>query len=102
MWHTNCIPRHTFILWLAVKKKLVTQDKLLKWYPQGDFKCPFSKKVPDSHDHIFFKCDYSREVWESIKLKAKIRENANDWDGIIRSLNGYNTHNHIWTIIMKL
>ncbi|PWA34871.1 reverse transcriptase zinc-binding domain-containing protein [Artemisia annua] len=31
IWFTNCIPRHTFITWLAIKNKLMTQDKLIKW-----------------------------------------------------------------------
>lgn len=102
VWFSNCIPRHTFILWLAVKKKLVTQDKLLKWYPHGEFKCPFCNDVPDSYDHIFFKCKYAREVWESIKVKARITENANTWDGIVNYLAGNKQHNHIWIVIMKL
>ncbi|GKB69868.1 hypothetical protein Tco_0931280 [Tanacetum coccineum] len=28
VWFSNCIPRHAFNLWLAIKKKLKTQDRL--------------------------------------------------------------------------
>nr|GEU55720.1 RNA-directed DNA polymerase, eukaryota, reverse transcriptase zinc-binding domain protein [Tanacetum cinerariifolium] len=30
IWHPNCIPKNTFILWIAVKKRLCTQDKMAK------------------------------------------------------------------------
>lgn len=28
VWFTNCIPRHAFIMWLFMRKKLKTQDML--------------------------------------------------------------------------
>ncbi|XP_050229139.1 uncharacterized protein LOC126678280 [Mercurialis annua] len=31
MWRTGCVPRHSFIAWLAVKNKLRTRDKLKRW-----------------------------------------------------------------------
>ncbi|GJZ25190.1 ribonuclease H-like domain-containing protein [Tanacetum coccineum] len=31
VWYTQCIPRHAFILWLALRGRLKTQDRLSKW-----------------------------------------------------------------------
>nr|GEX13993.1 hypothetical protein [Tanacetum cinerariifolium] len=31
VWFSNCIPRHTFHLWLVIKWKLKTQDTLRQW-----------------------------------------------------------------------
>ncbi|PWA78109.1 hypothetical protein CTI12_AA217300 [Artemisia annua] len=31
MWFSQNIPKHAFILWLAVQKKLPTQDNIRKW-----------------------------------------------------------------------
>ncbi|GJX65278.1 CASP-like protein 4A3 [Tanacetum coccineum] len=31
VWFPGCIPRHAFNLWLVVKKKLKTQDRLASW-----------------------------------------------------------------------
>ena len=54
VWFSNCIPKHAFILWLAVKQKLCTQDKLQKWYPNKQFECNLCEKGLDSHNHLFF------------------------------------------------
>nr|GEU72208.1 hypothetical protein [Tanacetum cinerariifolium] len=35
VWFSNCIPRHVFVLWLVIKKKLKTQDRLSSWDVNG-------------------------------------------------------------------
>ncbi|GKC88484.1 RNA-directed DNA polymerase, eukaryota, reverse transcriptase zinc-binding domain protein [Tanacetum coccineum] len=79
IWFSQNIPRHAFVLWMAVKGKLVTQDKLAKWYPDRIDKCPLCLKVEDSHKHLFFDCEFSSEVWENIQLLANMK-NLKDLD----------------------
>ena len=31
VWFSQCIPRHAFIVWMALKGKLKTQDSISKW-----------------------------------------------------------------------
>ncbi|XP_022030842.1 uncharacterized protein LOC110931771 [Helianthus annuus] len=31
VWFSHCIPRHAFLMWLIFRRKLLTQDKILKW-----------------------------------------------------------------------
>ncbi|GJT79966.1 RNA-directed DNA polymerase, eukaryota, reverse transcriptase zinc-binding domain protein [Tanacetum coccineum] len=57
VWHPHCIPKHTFLLWIAARNKLCTQDRMCKWYPNKVFACSLCNKVPDSHELLFFKCD---------------------------------------------
>lgn len=102
MWFSHCIPRHTFILWLAVKEKLITQDKLMKWYPNKTLECSLCKTVPDSHNHLFFQCDYSKKVWTEIKVKARIVSIDDTWMNIVSSLSSHKNHLNIWSIIMKI
>nr|GEY32220.1 RNA-directed DNA polymerase, eukaryota, reverse transcriptase zinc-binding domain protein [Tanacetum cinerariifolium] len=71
LWNPNCIPKHTFILWLAAKEKLCTQDKMTKWYPNKHFKCSLCNKEPDSHHHLFFECDYAQKQSSTRKTKSK-------------------------------
>lgn len=85
VWHSHCIPKHCFVLWLAIKHKLLTQDRLMKWYPNKVMKCSLCKTVEDSHDHLFFQCKYSQEVWTAIQAMANIRSNAKTWDSHVRS-----------------
>ncbi|GJS11125.1 RNA-directed DNA polymerase, eukaryota, reverse transcriptase zinc-binding domain protein [Tanacetum coccineum] len=64
------IPRHAFILWLAIQGKLMTQDKMEKWQNNVDLRCALCKNCVDSHDHLFFKCDYALKVWKEMLKKA--------------------------------
>ncbi|PWA57322.1 RNA-directed DNA polymerase, eukaryota, Reverse transcriptase zinc-binding domain protein [Artemisia annua] len=62
--YTQCVPKHAFFLWMAVQEKLFTHDKLLKWNPTTVFKCSLCEENNDSHEHLFFKCRYSVELWK--------------------------------------
>ncbi|GJX01311.1 putative reverse transcriptase domain-containing protein [Tanacetum coccineum] len=102
IWFSQCIPRHTFILWLAIKGKLITQDKILKWYPQKVVECPYCKTRPDSHEHLFFQCKTVADIWTSVKRKARINTNAINWEEIIKDMSNYKSQNNVWNIIRKL
>ncbi|GJV03160.1 RNA-directed DNA polymerase, eukaryota, reverse transcriptase zinc-binding domain protein [Tanacetum coccineum] len=64
LWFSQCIPKHTFILWLAVQKRLSTQDRLARWYPSKTVSYSLCNECPNSHEHLFFECKYSKKVWE--------------------------------------
>ncbi|KAL0455436.1 UNVERIFIED_CONTAM: hypothetical protein Slati_0882800 [Sesamum latifolium] len=52
------IPRHRFILWLAILGKLSTLDK--PWLHHLDSDCVLcSAAVPESHEHLFFRCQFT-------------------------------------------
>lgn len=50
VWYSHCIPRHSFCVWLAIKKRLKTQDKLIKWGCKTDLLCSLCNIQNDSHD----------------------------------------------------
>lgn len=54
VWYSCCIPKHSFILWLAIRRKLMTQDSMQEWQPGGDLKCVFCGLQRDSVEHLFF------------------------------------------------
>ncbi|GJZ73400.1 reverse transcriptase domain, reverse transcriptase zinc-binding domain protein [Tanacetum coccineum] len=33
-----------------------------------DLKCPLCDLVPDSHDHLFFECSFSSQVWSKVRV----------------------------------
>ncbi|GKE07010.1 reverse transcriptase domain, reverse transcriptase zinc-binding domain protein [Tanacetum coccineum] len=65
VWYPNCIPRHAFNIWLFVKRKLKTQDRLWSWDVAGSMSsyCSLCETTPDSHEHLFFECPFSSQVW---------------------------------------
>ncbi|XP_021996201.1 uncharacterized protein LOC110893399 [Helianthus annuus] len=68
VWFSQCIPRHAFMLWLVMKGKLLTQDKILKWdisrrKNMNMMCCLLCYENFDSHPHLFFECKFSSQVW---------------------------------------
>lgn len=61
VWFSQCIPKHAYMFWLAVKGRLLTQDRILKWEPNLKSNCPFCEKVFDSRNHLFSDWDFSRD-----------------------------------------
>ncbi|GJS87046.1 RNA-directed DNA polymerase, eukaryota, reverse transcriptase zinc-binding domain protein [Tanacetum coccineum] len=102
VWHTNCIPKHSFILWLAAKKKLCTQDRLAKWYPNRTFECSLCQKGLDSHDHLFFNCDYTQKFWSLVCDIAKIKFSKASWDDNLNEMSKGCEKQNVWVVIRKL
>ncbi|XP_057460090.1 uncharacterized protein LOC130750511 [Actinidia eriantha] len=75
VWKSCIIPKHSFILWLGLKGRLLTRDKM-----QGiieDQNCPLCNAADESIDHLFFQCNVGKQVWLQIKY----------WLGITRAMN---------------
>ncbi|GJR18473.1 putative reverse transcriptase domain-containing protein [Tanacetum coccineum] len=73
IWFPHCIPRHAIHIWLVVQQKLKTQDRLRQWdvglnIDLNLLKCPLCDLVPDSHDHLFFECSFSSQVWSKVRV----------------------------------
>ncbi|KAL0455488.1 UNVERIFIED_CONTAM: hypothetical protein Slati_0888000 [Sesamum latifolium] len=52
------IPRYSFVLWLAILEKLSTMDKPRLVHLGGE--CVLCHCAMETHEHLFFKCIYSR------------------------------------------
>ncbi|XP_021979829.1 uncharacterized protein LOC110875945 [Helianthus annuus] len=88
VWFPQCIPRHAFLVWLIMRRKLLTRDKILKW----DFSrrknmnmmcCLLCYADVDSHDHLFFECKFSEQVWKSVRDKTDMVDVDPKWVSII-------------------
>ncbi|GJU46328.1 reverse transcriptase domain, reverse transcriptase zinc-binding domain protein [Tanacetum coccineum] len=71
VWFSHHIPRHAVHLWLVIKRKLKTQDTLKQWDVGSNtdlnlLRCPLCDTQPDSHDHLFFECVFSMQVWKQL------------------------------------
>nr|XP_043615637.1 uncharacterized protein LOC122587517 [Erigeron canadensis] len=73
VWYSRFIPKHAFILWLAVQGKLMTQDRIARWQSKGGIQCALCKISADSHEHLSFQCEYARGVWNELEpLKYRL------------------------------
>ncbi|KAJ0455366.1 putative reverse transcriptase zinc-binding domain-containing protein [Helianthus annuus] len=88
VWFAQCIPRHAFLMWLIMRRKLLTQDKILKW----DFSrrknmnmmcCLLCYADHDSHNHLFFECKFSTQVWQMVRHKVGMDSVQAKWVDIV-------------------
>ena len=69
------------ILWLAVRRKLGTQDRLHN-VPIGTT-CLLCNAQLETHDHLFFECQYSSQLWLSISLKGGFTTPRTTWSNLV-------------------
>ncbi|XP_071740463.1 uncharacterized protein [Rutidosis leptorrhynchoides] len=89
-------------MWLAVKERLTTQDKLMKWYPSKSFKCALCDKEEDSISHLFFGYEFSKKVWSELKKFLIFRGLPGNLQGIVNMLAGFPFRCQIWDVINRL
>ncbi|XP_022024382.1 uncharacterized protein LOC110924695 [Helianthus annuus] len=88
VWFSQCIPRHSFHLWLVIKNKLKTQDRLASWEAGSDYNlrlmcCPLCKHDRDSRDHLFFSCSFASQVWYNVKDLLNMGDVNDSWQSIM-------------------
>ncbi|KAJ9536468.1 hypothetical protein OSB04_un000349 [Centaurea solstitialis] len=86
VWFKNCIPKHAFCMWVACHGRLPTQDRLTWKHEPPDLICPLCGTCMDSHDHLFFLCSFSLEVWRTIKKDTRLFGFTEVWRDIRHNL----------------
>ncbi|XP_019058995.1 PREDICTED: uncharacterized protein LOC109117009 [Tarenaya hassleriana] len=74
VWFTGSVPKHAFISWLAVKKRLPTRDRLLSWGLNTPPDCLLCGSEIETTHHIFFGCDFSNEIWTSLLVSCPLSD----------------------------
>ena len=65
VWHHSLLPKHAFILWLSLKERLLTRDKLIDQIE--DSSCILCGAPIESVNHLFFHCSVVNQIWAAIK-----------------------------------
>ena len=81
VWYSGNLPKASFILWLAVRRKLGTQDRLHN-VPHGTT-CLLCNAQLETHDHLFFECQYSCHLWHIISLKGAFNTPSSTWGNLV-------------------
>ncbi|XP_017228409.1 uncharacterized protein LOC108203764 [Daucus carota subsp. sativus] len=58
VWHPLAIPKCAFTLWLALKGRLLTKDRMQRFNMQTDLKCELCHNAVENHSHIFGSCPF--------------------------------------------
>lgn len=103
VWFSNYVPRHDFLLWLIMRNNLQTQDMLKHWdFSSATVLCVFCKTQPDSNNHLFFECDYSRQVQLLLCPLANLQTNVIIGSEVVKSLEPIAKKNSLWSIVGRI
>ena len=105
VWFSHRIPRHAFHTWLVIKRRLKTQDMLTLLDDNNNLVsllCPLCELQPDSHEHLFFECLFSSQVWNSLKVFADLGVMPSSLDAIITFLTIKARSRSVRSVVSKL
>ncbi|KAG7588702.1 Reverse transcriptase domain [Arabidopsis suecica] len=69
VWFKEHVPRYSFATWQAMLTRLPTRDRLRRWGMNIPASCVLCLSGVESHDHLFFECPFSSEIWEFLASK---------------------------------
>lgn len=68
MCNRMSVPKHRFIVWLVVQRKLQTTCRLAKIGVSPTGACLICGSVDESHHaHLFFKCHFGKKMFDCIQ-----------------------------------
>ncbi|XP_062075984.1 uncharacterized protein LOC133780125 [Humulus lupulus] len=67
VWNRTIIPKHRFILWLAVLDRLQLKDRLFRFNITTDYLCLLCGSNRETREHVFFYCHLSSSCLRQIK-----------------------------------
>nr|XP_017228848.1 PREDICTED: uncharacterized protein LOC108204070 [Daucus carota subsp. sativus] len=68
IWHPLAIPKCSFNLWLALKGRLLTKDRMRRFHMQTDLACVLCNSTMECHQHIFATCPSISEILQHPSL----------------------------------
>ena len=83
VWHKAIVPRHTTNAWLFVLNRNPTLDRIHNWDAESLTTCLLCGLENESHDHLFFECQYSLQVWLRIINRLSLPTPPSAWTAIL-------------------
>ena len=84
VWESWCLPRHSFIMWLTLLKRLRTKNRLR--FIDIDVSCVFCQDHEESHAHLFFACNWTSILWMKVKSWLRLNRGMTTINSAVRGL----------------
>ena len=81
VWTTLVVPKHAFITWLAILNRLPTKDRLKSWGMDVNGTFVLCKNEEETRDHLFFGCNFSRQIWKKVLQICGYSRETSSWTG---------------------
>lgn len=72
MCPSKIIARHSFIIWLAIRRRLYTQDKIVAIGFLKETKCVLCGLGEENVNHLFVCWSFSKSIWYNLWNKNVI------------------------------
>ncbi|GJY49003.1 RNA-directed DNA polymerase, eukaryota, reverse transcriptase zinc-binding domain protein [Tanacetum coccineum] len=72
IWFSYSIPKHSFIMWMAINDKLMTQDRLKKWGSYDIMVCALCKKG-----------EFAKSIMKGVSVMIKVDTKNMKWESVI-------------------
>lgn len=79
------IPKCSFITWTAIQHRLYTEDRLVLFGTKSVSNCSFCQGGED-HNHLFFNCSFTSEVWSQVRSFLDISWAPRTWDNWVHHM----------------
>jgi len=90
------------LMWLAVRNRLTTGDRLMVWGYTGDTQCVFCRHGIESRDHLFFRCSFSSRIWKNCMQRCNIDNPDLDWSNVLDVGCGQWKTKRMWGVLCRL
>lgn len=88
VWFSGHIPKCSFITWLAIQNRLSTADRLVSFGLHHSPQCSLCQGS-ETHDHLFFNCPFTKQVWNAIQPKLHVSWPARTWADQVTLLSNF-------------
>ncbi|XP_062108252.1 uncharacterized protein LOC133819101 [Humulus lupulus] len=87
IWDRFSIPKHRFIIWLALLERLPTLDRIQRFKTLHSINCVLCGNLAECHSHLFFSCSVSSKnlveilQWSDLPYHGHDLKNLLKWIG---------------------
>lgn len=99
VWFSGGIPKQMFLVWLMVRNRCPTRDRVLSWGLQTDPRCLYCNVVDESIAHCYFECSFTWEIWKVIAAKCGFTS-ARQWINLLPQLNSHTSNKVHKTLLL--
>ncbi|XP_050232994.1 uncharacterized protein LOC126681497 [Mercurialis annua] len=83
VWNKGYMPRFSFILWLILRDRVKTKDKLKKWGVTEDDICVLCPDGVEFVNHYFFNYEFATCIWRSVLKACHCSIEIRSWRSVI-------------------
>ncbi|KAL2933222.1 LINE-1 retrotransposable element ORF2 protein [Bienertia sinuspersici] len=87
VWSRGTIPKHRFCWWVAAYGRLPTADRLGRMGTTIDQGCVLCSEANESHQHLFFKCNYTQARLAILREWLRLSSKADNLKSMVRWIN---------------